>query len=61
MGLVLVVLVHKASISERAGAKRLLHRALLKGFERLALIWADGGYDGQPMVQWVGAGVRLDV
>lgn len=53
MGLVLVVLVHKASISERAGAKMLLQRALLKGFERLLLIWADGGYDGQPMVQWV--------
>lgn len=27
MGLVLVVLVHKASIDERAGAKRLLQRA----------------------------------
>lgn len=53
MGLVLVVLVHKASIAERAGAKMLLHRALLKGFDRLLLIWADGGYDGQPMVQWV--------
>jgi putative transposase len=53
MGLVLVVLVHKASLSERAGAKMLLQRALLKGFERLLLIWADGGYDGQPMVQWV--------
>jgi putative transposase len=53
MGLVLVVLVHKASLSERAGAKLLLQRALLKGFERLLLIWADGGYDGQPMVQGV--------
>lgn len=53
MGLVLVVLVHKASIAERAGAKMLLQRALLKGFDRLVLIWADGGYDGQPMVQWV--------
>lgn len=53
MGLVLVVLVHKASIGERAGAKMLLQRALLKGFERLLLIWADGGYGGHPMVQWV--------
>lgn len=53
MGLILVVLVHKASLSERAGAKQVLHRALLKGFERLCLIWADGGYAGQPMVQWV--------
>ena len=53
MGLILVVLVHKASISERAGAKTLLQRALAKGFERLELIWADGGYSGQPMLQWV--------
>ena len=53
MGLVLVVLVHKASLSERAGAKMLLQRALLKGFDRLCLIWADGGYDGQPMIHWV--------
>jgi putative transposase len=53
MGLVLVVLVHKASIQERAGAKSLLQRAKRKGFERLCLIWADGGYHGQPMIDWV--------
>ena len=53
MGLLLVVLVHKASVQERAGAKQLLQRAVLKGFDRLHLIWADGGYDGQPMIDWV--------
>ena len=53
MGLLLVVLVHKASIQERAGAKSLLQRAKKKGFERLILIWADGGYSGNPMVDWV--------
>lgn len=53
MGLLLVVLVHKASIQERDGAKSLLQRAKRKGFKRLALIWADGGYSGQPMVDWV--------
>jgi putative transposase len=53
MGLLLVVLVHKASIQERAGAKQLLKRAVLKGFDRLQLIWADGGYSGQPMTEWV--------
>jgi putative transposase len=53
MGLVLVVPVHKASIQERAGAKSLLQRAKHKGFERLHLIWADGGYHGQPMIDWV--------
>jgi len=53
MGLLLVVLVHKASIQERAGAKSLLQRAKQKGFARLRLIWADGGYHGQPMIDWV--------
>jgi len=53
MGLLLAVVVHKASIQERAGAKLLLLRALDKGFTRLALIWADGGYSGQPFFDWV--------
>ncbi len=53
MGLLLAVVVHKASIQERAGAKLLIQRAVLKGFERLELIWADGGYSGQPMIDWV--------
>jgi len=52
LGLLLAV-VHEASIQERAGAKLLLQRAVLKGFDRLALIWADGGYSGQPMSDWV--------
>lgn len=53
MGLILVVLVHKASIQERAGAQSLLQRAKAKGFQSLCLIWADGGYCGQPMIDWV--------
>ena len=53
LGLLLAVVVHKASIQERAGAKLLLQRAALKGFKRLELIWADGGYSGQPMIDWV--------
>lgn len=53
MGLILVVLVHKASIQERDGAKSLLQRAKNKGFQYLRLIWADGGYQGQPMIDWV--------
>jgi putative transposase len=53
MGLVLVVLVHQANIQERAGAQSLLQRAKQKGFKRLSLIWADGGYSGQPMIDWV--------
>ena len=53
MGLVLAVFVHKASIQEREGAKPLLPRAKAKGFARLKLIWADAGYNGQPMRDWV--------
>ena len=53
MGLLLCVLVHKADTQERAGAKQLLQRVKQKGFARLQLIWADGGYDGQPMRDWV--------
>ncbi len=53
MGMVLAVVVHQASIQEKPGAKLLLARAAQKGFDRLALIWADGGYSGQPMIDWV--------
>jgi putative transposase len=53
MGLLLVVLVHKADIQERAGAKLLLQRAVTKGFARLRLIWADGGYKGDQFTDWV--------
>jgi len=53
MGLLLVVLVHKASIQDREGGKSLLQRAQNKGFSALRLIWADGGYRGQAMIEWV--------
>jgi putative transposase len=52
MGLLLMVLVHAANIQERDGAKLLLNKA--RGcFTRLRLIWADAGYRGQPMIDWV--------
>ncbi len=53
MGLLLVVLVHKADIQERAGAKLLLQRAVTKGFARLQRMWADGGYSGVDFKAWV--------
>jgi len=53
MGLLLVVVVHSAAISERAGAKLVFEQALAKGFSRLLLIWADGGYSGSPLTKWV--------
>jgi len=53
LGLLLEVLVTKANVPERAGAKMLLKRALAHHFERLVLIWADGGYAGQAFCEWV--------
>jgi putative transposase len=51
MGLLLMVLVHAASIQDRDGAKLLLDKAR-HCFTRLRLIWADGGYKGK-LVKWV--------
>jgi putative transposase len=53
LGLLLTVVVSKASVPERDGAKMLLKRAWAQHFERLVLIWADGGYTGQDFCNWV--------
>jgi putative transposase len=51
MGLVLLVVVHAASVQDRDGAKLLLAKA--HGlFPRLQRIWADGGYAGK-LIAWV--------
>jgi putative transposase len=51
MGLLLMVVVHIASIQDRDGAKFVLEK--VKGrFSRLQLIWADGGYAGT-LIDWV--------
>lgn len=51
MGLVLAVVVHSAGIQDRDGAKLVFER-IRKRYERLTLIWADGGYAGK-LVAWV--------
>jgi putative transposase len=51
MGLLLVVVVHAASIQDRDGAKLVLEQ-LRHRFTRLRLIWADGGYAGA-LLEWV--------
>jgi len=51
MGLLLIVVVHVASIQDRDGAKLLFSR-IAQCFPRLKLIWADGGYAGK-LVDWV--------
>jgi len=52
LGLLLAVYVHPADIQDREGAKGLLERAKAKGFPRLQLIWADGGYSGLLLAVW---------
>lgn len=52
LGLLLAVYVHPANLQDREGAKGLLARAKAKGFARLQLIWADGGYSGLPLAAW---------
>lgn len=50
-GLVLAVVVHSAGIQARDGTKSGFDR-VRKRYERLTLIWADGGYAGE-LVAWV--------
>jgi len=52
MGLLLAVYVHPADTQDREGAKGLLTRAKAKGFPRLQLVWADGGYSGLLLAAW---------
>jgi putative transposase len=52
MGLLLAVMVHGAGIQERRGLKFLLFK-IRHQFPLLKLIWADGGYDGQPLQKWM--------
>jgi transposase len=61
-GFVLAVVVTAANVGDRLGAK-LLVIALLDAFTRLKLIWADSGYDGAPLADWVRsvAGITVQV
>ena len=52
LGLILRVVVHRADIQDRDGAKLLLERA--RWFGWLQVIWADGGYAGK-LLDWVAA------
>ena len=55
LGLVLRVVVSAASVGEREGGKRVLKRLkrMDKAGARLHTLWADGGFDGAPFMQWV--------
>ena len=51
LGLVLAVVVHTAALQDAAGARLVLAK-VQRGFPRLTLIWADGGYRGK-IEAWV--------
>jgi transposase len=59
-GFLLAVVVTAASVGDRMGAK-LLIIALLNTCTRLKLLWADSGYDGKPLADWVQAVARITV
>ena len=51
LGLILAVVVHAASVQDRDGAELVLEK--MKGrFNRLKVVWADGGYRGR-LIDWV--------
>lgn len=53
LGLLLNVIVTKASLPERKGAQELLKATPVEILEQLQLLWADGGYDGPNFTTWV--------
>jgi transposase len=59
-GFLLAVVVTAANIGDRMGAK-LLVIALLDTVTRLKLIWADAGYDGKPLADWIRSVANITV
>ncbi|MEH2249327.1 IS5 family transposase [Nostoc sp.] len=55
LGLVLRVLVTAANVDERSGGKQILKQVKQSNqkISRLTTIWVDGGFDGEPFMQWV--------
>ena len=58
LGLVMAVVVHPASVQDRAGAELVMDR-LVGRFPRLTRLWADAGYRGSPVVEAYLRGWRL--
>ena len=55
LGLSVRVVVTTASVGERESVKHVFKqvKAMGKKISRLHTIWADGGFDGEPFMQWV--------
>jgi transposase len=65
VGLLLICVVHSASIQDRAGAKLVLH-SIDEEYPTIGLIWADGGYANVVDASLIGwaeheLGVRLEI
>ncbi len=58
----LALAVTAASASDKAGAKLVTARLLLL-FATLGIMWADSGYNGKPLREWMGktAGITLEI
>jgi transposase len=61
-GWLLALVVTAASVSDKAGA-RLAAARLIALFTTLQLMWADSGYDGKPLRDWMKktAGITLEI
>jgi putative transposase len=54
LGLLLLVLVITADVQDKPSGKQLLTKLCQRlSLPRLQLLWADGGYGGQPFADWV--------
>lgn len=52
MGLVLIAVVHAASIQDNTSSRMVLEK-LKYSFKRVRLIWADGIYSGEKLANWL--------
>lgn len=53
VGNLLDVVVHAADIQDREGAKLVLDKLTETTRKSLQKLWADGGYSGQPLIDWM--------
>ena len=61
--MVLKARVHEANLPDRESAKLLLERSTIEIFPRLKQLWADAGYRGADLREWVTEwlGLRLEI
>ena len=55
LGLVMMVVVTAANVSDKKGARLIFERVarVPQRIARLVLIWVDGGYEGDKFMKWV--------